>query len=95
MTPWFIFGIYSSASAWKSLSSFLSFGGLLLAAVIILSLFYERPFCRYLCPLGAVFSAVCRIRIFRMKTDESSCIGCGACSRNCPMGIDVKNETEE
>ncbi len=65
--------------AWKSAIAFL---------VILLSMSVWRPFCRFLCPLGAVWGVAGRLSLFRMKVSRS-CIECGACGRVCPMGIEI------
>ncbi len=88
-SPWTIFGMY--ASPWKgvpSLAMFLSVGGLLLLLTIIGSLLIERFFCKYLCPLGALFTLASHFRVFKLKRDSASCSGsCRVCSRKCSMSI--------
>lgn len=61
---------------------------LLLAAVIAGSVFIERFFCRYLCPLGAFYSLFSRVSAAEMKIDSSACISCGKCGSVCPMSLD-------
>jgi len=60
---------------------------LILAAVILASVVIPRPFCRYLCPLGAVYAMFNRISVLRYAFDPHRCTGCGACERACPMAI--------
>ena len=88
-SPWTIFGMY--ASPWKGVPSqamFLSVGGLLLLLTIIGSLLIERFFCKYLCPLGALFTLASHFRVFKLKRDSASCSGsCRVCSRKCSMSI--------
>lgn len=65
----------------------------LLAAVIILSVWIYRPFCKYLCPLGAVYSVFNPISVFRYRVDKEACIHCGACAKVCNMQVNpVENE---
>jgi polyferredoxin len=65
-------------------------GGLLvLGATVLLSLFVERPFCKYACPYGAFQGIFNLFRIFGIKRNAPTCISCKACSRACPMNIDV------
>ena len=59
----------------------------LLAAVIILSVWIYRPFCKYLCPLGAVYSVFNPISVFRYRVDKEACIHCGACAKVCNMQV--------
>lgn len=59
----------------------------LLLAVIILSVLIYRPFCKYICPLGAVYSVFNPIAVFRYRVDREACVGCGACARVCKMQV--------
>ncbi len=60
-----------------------------LAAIIFASMCISRPFCRYLCPLGAFYSLFNRFCFYRMYLDEAKCIGCKKCEQSCPMGVEV------
>lgn len=51
------------------------------AAIIV------RPFCRYLCPLGAFYSLFNRISLIQLQLNASRCTGCGHCSKQCPMAV--------
>lgn len=64
----------------------------LLGVTIILSMIIYRPFCKYICPLGAVYSIFNPISVFRYRVDKEKCVNCGACSRACNMQIDPVNE---
>lgn len=61
----------------------------LLLVLLFLSIILYRPFCRYLCPLGAVYGLMNRVALYRFRVEESACIHCGACERACPLGIPV------
>ncbi|MBQ8894575.1 MAG: 4Fe-4S binding protein [Clostridia bacterium] len=61
----------------------------ILISVILLSLLIWRPFCRYLCPLGAIYGCFNPIALLRFKIDENKCTGCGACQKACPMDLPV------
>ena len=60
-----------------------------LGLVIFLSLFIERPFCKYACPYGAVLGLTNFFRIFTIRRNAATCIDCKACDRSCPMNITV------
>lgn len=87
--PWTVFGMYATWTGWSDLTGFLSIGALLLLAIIIGSMYIERFFCRYLCPLGAVFAIVSRFRLFRIRKPAENCGGCRACTKRCAMGISL------
>jgi Polyferredoxin len=64
-------------------------GFIILALIVIGAFFIERFFCRYLCPLGAVFSMVSKIRIFKINKPTAQCGKCRLCTNNCSMGINL------
>lgn len=67
-------------------------GYLSVALVLLLSLFIERPFCRYACPLGAINGLFNSFSIFNIKRKHKTCINCGLCDKNCPAGIVVSEK---
>ena len=60
----------------------------ILASFIVLMVPIRRPFCRTMCPLGAIYSLFNRISIFRLSV-SSKCIKCDRCYKECPMSIKV------
>jgi ferredoxin len=54
-------------------------------AVLSLSVIKKRFWCRYLCPLGTLFSVVSRLRLVRREVGEE-CTHCQRCVRDCPVG---------
>ena len=50
---------------------------------------YYRPFCKYLCPLGAVYGWFNPIALYRLRVDEDKCVKCSACQKACGMDIPV------
>ena len=65
--------------AWKNV---------LLVVILILSVIIYRPFCKYICPLGAVYSLFQPISVFRYRVDQELCTHCGACAKACKMQVD-------
>jgi len=51
-----------------------------------------RPFCRTICPLGALLGLFNKISFLRLKIDQSRCTSCGSCSRACPVELDVPTQ---
>jgi polyferredoxin len=64
-------------------------GFIALAVVVLLTLFVERPFCKYACPYGAFQGIFNLFRIFGIRRNAPTCISCKACNKACPMNIDV------
>ena len=60
----------------------------LLVVILLLSVWSYRPFCRYLCPLGAIYGIFNPIAFYRYEVDKEKCINCGACTRAC--GFELK-----
>ncbi|WP_233516444.1 4Fe-4S binding protein [Oceanispirochaeta sp. M1] len=66
-------------------------GFIILFVVTVLSLFVERPFCKYFCPYGAVLGLFNLFRIIPLKRNEKTCISCRKCDKSCPMNISVSS----
>jgi polyferredoxin len=61
----------------------------ILGVTLVLSVFVERPWCKYACPYGAVLGITNLFRVFSVKRSETTCKADGACSIMCPMNITV------
>lgn len=84
--PYFaLFNLWSSEVAWS--------GILILVVTLALSLFVERPWCKYACPYGAVLGLSNLFRIFGIRRNQNTCKADGACSIMCPMNIPVDSKT--
>ena len=55
--------------------------------VILGSIFFFRFFCRFLCPLGALYGFFCRVALLGVKLDKTKCTDCGMCITACKMDI--------
>ena len=62
--------------------------GLILILTIFLSIVIYRPFCKYICPLGAIYSLFNSVSLFRYTLDHQKCIHCGRCKAVCEMQCD-------
>ncbi|WDC83599.1 4Fe-4S binding protein [Caloramator sp. mosi_1] len=65
---------------------------ILLIVVLVSSLLIERPWCKYLCPLGAFLGVFNFISIFKIRRNKSICISCKACDKLCPMNIVISDK---
>ncbi|MEF9971453.1 MAG: 4Fe-4S binding protein [Oscillospiraceae bacterium] len=61
----------------------------LLLGILTLSVFFYRPFCKWLCPLGAFYALFNRVSLYKFTIDKEKCTSCGACSRACKMDVEV------
>ena len=61
---------------------------LLLILCVLASVFIYRPFCKYICPLGAFYGLFQKLSLIRMRVDEDKCVDCGLCARTCKMDVD-------
>lgn len=55
--------------------------------VTVLSSFIFRPFCRFICPLGALLGMCNPISFYGLKINKEKCVNCGVCERTCKFGI--------
>ena len=62
----------------------------ILLAVVALSILFYRPFCKWICPLGAFYALLNKISLFEIKMDEQKCVSCGKCAASCKMDVDVR-----
>ena len=58
-----------------------------LCIILLACMFSYRSFCRFLCPLGAIYSFFNPIAFFGITVDKNKCNGCNACVRKCKMDI--------
>ena len=63
--------------------------GTILAVLLVLSVLVYRPFCRYLCPLGALYGLANPIAFYRFEVERGKCTSCKACQKACGLDIPV------
>lgn len=66
---------------------------LLVLLLVSMTVLY-RSFCRFLCPLGAIYSLFSKISFMGLRVDESKCTGCQACVRHCKMDVRKPGDRE-
>ena len=86
MSPWDSYGLILDISF--MISNYL-IGTIILILIMLISLFIERFFCRYMCPLGALLSIFSKFRIIKIHKPKINCNLCKACTLKCSMGIDL------
>ncbi|MFX1376251.1 MAG: 4Fe-4S binding protein [Promethearchaeota archaeon] len=67
-------------------------------AIIILSVWYPRMYCRYFCPFGAVASTISEYSFLKLTRNPVKCVGrsaCGVCEKKCPKQIRILDEPFE
>ena len=72
------FGMLGSLFTWKFV---------LFIIILVASVFIFRFFCRFLCPLGAIYGLFNKLSIIGVKVDKSKCNSCGACISHCKMDV--------
>lgn len=60
----------------------------LLAGTVAASVVIYRPFCRFVCPLGAVYGVFNPVSVVQLSLDKTKCTHCGMCAAVCKMGVD-------
>ena len=81
-----LFAILGSTFAWKVS---------VLALVVVVSVLIYRPFCKYLCPLGAIYAPFNKVALLHMSCDKTSCVECGACAAICGMGVNPSEDPND
>lgn len=88
--PWDVFSMIHAGNF--RLGSYM-IGVLLLLGIIIGMAFCERFFCRFLCPMGAVFSLLPVLPVFSVRRKKENCIkGCSACQKCCPSDLSLPED---
>jgi len=85
--PWAAYGHISAG--YESLITEYLIGLITLVIILVGSMLYDRFFCKYLCPMGAVYGIVSKISPSKIVRNKDKCINCNLCSKSCPMNIDV------
>ena len=81
-------GLVPANTAWLSMLGPIFTGKfIIMTAVILACVFSYRSFCRFLCPLGAIYGMFNSLSIIGVKVDAGRCNNCGACVRNCKMDV--------
>lgn len=64
----------------------------ILVLIIVASIFIYRPFCKYICPLGAFYSLFNKFSFYQMNVDKLKCNGCKTCEKQCRMNVKITKD---
>ena len=91
ITPYDPFNALGHLADFNALMTSYLVGFIVLIVSLLGSVVYDRFFCKYLCPAGALYGAVGKVSPYAVRVDENTCIQCGKRNRACPMNVDVMN----
>ncbi|MBL0224183.1 MAG: 4Fe-4S binding protein [Geobacteraceae bacterium] len=92
----FIYSDYHKLADVRLMDFFLHLSPVALGVILtllLLSFFLKNPFCRYLCPYGALLGMLAMLSPLRVTRNTERCVSCGVCSQVCPTFIDVMHTT--
>lgn len=92
----FIASDYNRIADVRLLDFFLNLSGwplIFIGALLLLSLPLRNPFCRFLCPYGALLGLIAVFSPAKVTRDHGTCVACGVCSQFCPTYIPVMQKT--
>ena len=78
-----------NAAIRSALGKLFTFKSIILITVVVLSILFYRPFCKWICPLGAIYSLFNKISFLGIKIENDKCIGCQQCTKACKMDVNV------
>lgn len=65
-----------------------------LIVILLASMVIYRPFCKYLCPLGAFYALFHKVSFLKLNLDSDKCVNCGLCEKKCKMGVDIRKTVQ-
>lgn len=90
-SPWEVFSMVRAGNL--KLDGYL-IGGILMVLLLVGMTVEERFFCRFFCPMGAVFAMLPVLPFFSLSRNRTNCVkGCSACQKQCPAGIELPDDT--
>ena len=66
----------------------------ILIVILLASIVIYRPFCKYLCPLGAFYALFHKVSFLKLNLDSDKCVNCGLCEKKCKMGVDIRKTVQ-
>ena len=88
----FIYSGYNKTADVRLLDFFLNLSGarlMVIGFLLVISLPVRNPFCRFLCPYGALTGLVSTLSPVKVTREKKTCVACGVCTQVCPSYIPV------
>lgn len=89
ITPYCPFNALGHLADFNELMTSYLVGFIVLVITLMGSIVYDRFFCKYLCPAGALYGLIGKASPYSVRVDEDACIRCGKCNHACPMNVEV------
>lgn len=77
----------NNADQFAALGTLFTWKFLVLIVIVVGCVFIYRMFCRFLCPLGAIYGFFSKVALLGVKLDKDKCTNCGLCITACKMDI--------
>jgi polyferredoxin len=87
--PYDPFNALGHLADFNALISTYLIGFIVLLVTLLGSIVYDRFFCKYLCPAGALYGAIGKVSPYAVRIDKEKCISCGLCNKVCPMNVEI------
>lgn len=68
---------------------------LILGGIVFTAILIHQPFCRYICPMGAIWSVFNKFSLFRLWVRKDTCAFFYECHQGCPMEVQVHNSPND
>jgi NAD-dependent dihydropyrimidine dehydrogenase PreA subunit len=95
ITPYDPFNALGHLADFNALTSTYLIGFIVLIITLLGSVVFDRFFCKYLCPAGALYGIIGKVSPYAVRIDKEKCIRCGLCDKACPMNIKIMDRKKE
>ncbi len=89
ITPYDPFNALGHLADFNALITSYLVGFIVLVVTLLGSVVYDRFFCKYLCPAGALYGLIGKVSPYSVRVNHDQCIRCGKCNKACPMNVEV------